>query len=203
MVAATPDMTAYCFDAILAKLQNRKQPTCPPTISTDKYPIFVTWKKGHRHDLRGCIGTFSRDLPLPKALVDYAEISAFRDSRFRPITLEEVPALQCGVSLLVQFEPADNDMDWTVGTHGIRIEFKQHGRRLSSVYLPEVASEQGWNNIETLEHLMRKGGFEGPIYEKDRKEVVIERFQSSKIVMSFDEYCSFKKNQGIVIPPLF
>ena len=95
---------------------------------------------------------------------------------------------------MVKFEPASDVMDWTVGTHGIRIEFKQHGRRLSSVYLPEVASEQGWNNVETLEHLMRKGGFEGPIYENDRKAVVIERFQSSKINMSFDVRLLFIRN---------
>lgn len=90
------------------------------------------------------------------------------------------------MSLLVQFEPASDTLDWKVGTHGIRIEYKQHGKRLNAVYLPEVAAEQGWNNIETLDHLMRKGGFEGPIYDSDRNAVSIERFQSSKILMTFN-----------------
>uniref|UniRef100_A0AC34PYA0 AMMECR1 domain-containing protein n=1 Tax=Panagrolaimus sp. JU765 TaxID=591449 RepID=A0AC34PYA0_9BILA len=203
MVGADIEMTAYCFDVVIAKLRNHSPPTHPPTIPKEKHPLFVTWKKGKRHELRGCIGTFSRDLALPKGLADYAEISAFRDSRFSPITIEEIPNLRCAVSILIKFEPATHVMDWIVGIHGIRIEFRQNGRRLSSVYLPEVAAEQGWNHIETLDHLMRKGGFEGPIYESDRKAVSIERFQSTKVMMSFDEYCSFKKNQGIVIPPLF
>lgn len=69
--------------------------------------------------------------------------SAFNDSRFAPITLNEVPSLQCGVSLLIDFEKARNYLDWDVGIHGIRIEFYYNGRRLSAVYLPEVAVEQG------------------------------------------------------------
>ena len=58
-------------------------------------PLFVTWKKGHRHDLRGCIGTFSRDLPLPKALLDYAEIRW--DIRF-PIIFYPVESLQLKIN---------------------------------------------------------------------------------------------------------
>jgi AMME syndrome candidate gene 1 protein len=44
---------------------------------------------------------------------------------------------------LVKFEPAENYRDWIIGIHGIRIDFQQYGRRLSAVYLPEVAEEQG------------------------------------------------------------
>lgn len=68
--------------------------------------------------------------------------SAFHDSRFEPIALSEIPFLSCSVSLLVNFEPANNYRDWIIGVHGIRIECKQNGRRLNAVYLPEVASEQ-------------------------------------------------------------
>lgn len=69
--------------------------------------------------------------------------SAFRDTRFEPISAHEVPQLYCSVSLLVQFEPAANYLDWSIGVHGIRIEYVQHGRKLNAVYLPEVALEQG------------------------------------------------------------
>jgi hypothetical protein len=34
---------------------------------------------------------------------------------------------------------------------GIRIEYRQNHRSLSAVYLPEVAREQGWDHVETLE----------------------------------------------------
>lgn len=42
------------------------------------------------------------------------------------------------------FEEADNYLDWTIGVHGIRIEFlNDRGSRRSATYLPKVASEQG------------------------------------------------------------
>lgn len=35
-------------------------------------------------------------------------------------------------------------MDWTLGVHGIRIEFlTERGSRRSATYLPQVAPEQG------------------------------------------------------------
>ena len=38
--------------------------------------------------------------------------SALKDSRFQAIRLDEVPYLECGVSLLTDFEHANNYMDW-------------------------------------------------------------------------------------------
>lgn len=37
-----------------------------------------------------------------------------KDSRFQPIRLDEVCYLQCGVSLLINFEVASNYLDWDV-----------------------------------------------------------------------------------------
>lgn len=51
-------------------------------------------------------------------------VSAFRDDRFRPVMLEEVPHLECEVSLLHSFEKARNPLDWEVGKHGIMIDFE-------------------------------------------------------------------------------
>ena len=52
------------------------------------------------YDLRGCIGTLTPQ-PLATALGEYAIISAFRDQRFEPIRIQEVPRLRVAVSLLV------------------------------------------------------------------------------------------------------
>lgn len=145
----------------------------------------MTWKKGPQLRLRGCIGTFSTSLSLHKGLGEYARISAFEDERFQPVRLEELPQLSCAVSLLVHFEPAQDYRDWTIGVHGIHIYFSQNGRRLNSVYLPEVAAEQGWDHRETLDQLMRKGGWQGSIDESDRLAVRVERFQSEKMTISY------------------
>ncbi|KAK3177381.1 hypothetical protein Dsin_032940 [Dipteronia sinensis] len=132
---------------------------------TESYPMFVTWnsisRSGHK-SLRGCIGTFEA-LPLEKGLEQYALTSAFEDTRFSPIPASLIPNLSCSLTLLADFEECRNAMDWTLGTHGIRINFMHRYRRHGATYLPDVAVEQGWTKEETLESLMRKAGWEpGP-----------------------------------------
>lgn len=137
--------------------------TYAATLSiTESYPVFVTWnlmsRSGHK-SLRGCIGTFE-SLPLEDGLEQYALTSAFEDTRFSPIPASIVPNLSCSLTLLADFEDCKNAMDWTLGTHGIRISFMHRYRRHGATYLPDVAVEQGWSKEETLESLMRKAGWE-------------------------------------------
>ncbi|VDK60937.1 unnamed protein product [Cylicostephanus goldi] len=148
-------------------------------------PLFVTWKKGSHRRLRGCIGTFSQ-LHLHTGLRDYAITSAFHDSRFDPVRKEEIPHLYCGVSLLIKFESAHDYMDWTIGIHGIRIHFMDGSVRRDAVYLPEVAYEQGWDHLETINNLIEKGGYRGRIDEGFRLSLQVTRFQSSKVMISYD-----------------
>ncbi|GMR30246.1 hypothetical protein PMAYCL1PPCAC_00441, partial [Pristionchus mayeri] len=184
------DMAAYCFETLQARLDGRHAPAAPASIPAGaKFPLFVTWKKGPHKHLRGCIGTFE-DLRLAEGLAEYAITAAMRDSRFDPIVAKEVPALHCGVSLLVAFEPAADYLDWEVGVHGIRIHFMDpHSRhKRSGVFLPEVAEEQGWNHVDTLDHLLRKAGYKNEITEALRLSVQVTRFQSEKVGMSYEEW---------------
>lgn len=130
---------------------------------TESYPLFVTWntvsRSGHK-SLRGCIGTFE-PLPLTTGLQTYALTSAFDDTRFSPIPSSLVPSLSCSLTLLANFEPCDDAMDWNLGTHGLRISFTWKNRRHGATYLPDVAVEQGWNKEETVESLMKKAGWDG------------------------------------------
>ncbi len=61
-------------------------------------------------------------------MLKYTLISAFDDDRFDPIVIDEVEELHVGISLLVNFESANNAYDWEVGTHGIDIEFEHKGK---------------------------------------------------------------------------
>lgn len=54
----------------------------------------------------------------------YSLISALQDDRFDPISRSELPELQVGVSLLVNFTEIKNPLEWEVGKHGIEIEFE-------------------------------------------------------------------------------
>lgn len=76
--------------------------------------------------LRGCIGTFANQA-LKKMLPAYSLISAFKDSRFPPISEREIPFLNCTVSLLQHFEKIKDPYDWEIGKHGIQISFKDEG----------------------------------------------------------------------------
>lgn len=86
---------------------------------------------------------------------------AFDDTRFYPIPATLLPSLSCSLTLLSNFEPCADALDWEVGTHGLRISFIHRGRRYGSTYLPDVAVEQGWTKEETVESLMRKAGWDG------------------------------------------
>lgn len=75
--------------------------------------------------------------------------SAFKDSRFNPITREELSRLHVSVSILRHFEDGVDYLDWEIGVHGIRIEFhNEKGNKRTATYLPDVATEQGsWTCI--------------------------------------------------------
>nr|XP_025033788.1 AMME syndrome candidate gene 1 protein isoform X3 [Pelodiscus sinensis] len=138
-------------------------------------PLFVTWKIGRDKRLRGCIGTFSA-MNLHSGLREYTLTSALKDSRFPPMTRDELPRLFCSVSLLTNFEDVCDYLDWEVGVHGIRIEFiNEKGSKRTATYLPEVAKEQGWDHIQTIDSLLRKGGYKAPITNEFRKTIKLTR----------------------------
>lgn len=170
----------------------------PVTDPSAEYPLFVTWNKDDgdgEYSLRGCIGTFEAQ-PLADGLSSYAVIAALHDSRFRRVTLRELPALQCAVTLLTDFEDADHVLDWEVGVHGIRISFRVDGRRYGATYLPDVAKEQGWTREQALISLMRKAGWEG---RRDRWREVAEagglkvvRYRGDKESVVYGEYKAWR-----------
>lgn len=75
--------------------------------------------------------------------------------------MSQLPHLSCSLTLLSNFEPCADALDWELGTHGIRISFIYRNRRYGATYLPDVAVEQGWTKEETIESLMRKAGWSG------------------------------------------
>lgn len=181
------EMGYYCFDVLHAHLNQATGPE-RPKFANNPYPLFITWRKGEQRRLRGCIGTFTA-IPLHTGLRDYALSSALRDSRFEPITRDEFPQLHVCVSLLLGFEPGDHYQDWVIGQHGIRIEFRtESGSKRTATYLPEVAAEESWTHRETIDSLLRKGGYRGKITEEVRRDLKLTRYRSEKISVSYQEY---------------
>ncbi|XP_039622465.1 AMME syndrome candidate gene 1 protein isoform X2 [Polypterus senegalus] len=119
---------------------------------------------------------------------------ALKDSRFPPMTRDELPRLFCSVSLLTNFEDVVDYLDWEVGVHGIRIEFfNEKGSKRTATYLPEVAKEQGWDHIQTIDSLLRKGGYKAPITNDFRKTIKLTRYRSEKMTMSYSDYLGHRQ----------
>ena len=186
---ATKIMCFLCFEALENKVSGTKLNKFKNQIPADdhrKCPMFVTWKKGEH--LRGCIGIF-QDIPLWDGLQEYAVIAGTRDHRFSPIRSDELPSLNCGISLLHSFEDAKDVLDWEVGKHGIRIFIDGY----SATYLPEVATEQGWTREEALASLARKAGFPGRFDSSCYARAKLQRYQSAKLKVTWDEYQQAKQ----------
>jgi len=182
-----PEMCFFCFDVLYCHLHELHPPE-DPFFSNEMFPLFVTWKIGKDERLRGCIGTFS-EMHLHSGLREYSITSAMKDSRFSPMTREEFPHLRVAVSILCQFEDGEDYLDWEVGVHGIRIEFyTERGSKKTATYLPEVATQQGWDKIQTIDSLLRKGGFKGQVTPEVRKSVRLVRYQSEKMTASYNDY---------------
>ncbi|CAH1782226.1 unnamed protein product [Owenia fusiformis] len=188
-----PEMVGFCFDVIYCHLNGYELPK-QPNFTNEAFPLFVTWKIGRDRRLRGCMGTFS-PMHLHSGLKEYAITSATKDSRFSPIGRDEIQRLHCSVSILTKFEEAEDFMDWEVGTHGIRIEFlNEKGHKKTATYLPEVAPEQDWDRIQTIDSLLRKGGYKAPITQEVRKSIRLTRYRSEKITISYVDHCNSKQN---------
>jgi AMMECR1 domain-containing protein len=122
--------------------------------------------------------------------------SAFGDSRFDPIAFEELPNLQCSVSLLGNFVEAADPLDWHVGRHGIQIAFNSSGKRLSATYLPEVAVDQGYSKDQCIQALMRKAGHRAPDFDGEvMRSMHVTRYESTKTTLSYIEHCERRSNK--------
>eukprot|EP00274_Cyanoptyche_gloeocystis_P003255 CAMPEP_0196658614 /NCGR_PEP_ID=MMETSP1086-20130531/30570_1 /TAXON_ID=77921 /ORGANISM="Cyanoptyche gloeocystis , Strain SAG4.97" /LENGTH=209 /DNA_ID=CAMNT_0041992257 /DNA_START=92 /DNA_END=721 /DNA_ORIENTATION=- len=188
---ATRDMCVYCFDVLVGHFEKMD---CPdPTFQDGNHPLFVTWlkesKAGNKDlSLRGCIGSLS-PLMTHSGLKNYALTSAFKDRRFSPISVTEVPRLHCAVTLLTDFEDCSHYLDWQIGVHGLVVEFTDSkGRSYSSTYLPDICPEQGWTQHECIESLIRKAGYNDHVTEDLRRCLRVTRYQGTKSSISYAEY---------------
>ncbi|KAJ6349870.1 hypothetical protein OIU78_006122 [Salix suchowensis] len=108
---------------LLSEVPSSPQFECTAKINSKRSrsgfsPWFVTWKKvvnGGEPRLRGCVGTLEAR-SIITGFQDYALTSALRDRRFPPIQAKELPALECTVSILTDYETANHYLDWEVLT---------------------------------------------------------------------------------------
>lgn len=115
--------------------------------------VFVTLKEKNGR-LRGCIGSIQAYTALHRSIVQNGVAAASKDPRFLPVRAEELPNLDLEVTVLSPMEPVASSSEIEVGKHGVYLEAS--GR--SSVFLPQVPVEQGWDLVTYLRELSLKAG---------------------------------------------
>lgn len=135
-------------------------PDLPKEFFGKKSGVFVSIHNGK--NLRGCIGTY---LPahenLAEEIVQNAVAACSKDSRFGPITVEELPVLTVKISLLSAPEKISALQDLDPGEFGVIVK-SPDGR--CGLLLP------GLDGIDSAEQQLsiacQKGGI-NPIIEKN------------------------------------
>jgi MEMO1 family protein len=138
------------------------------SLSKIKRGAFVTLKKNG--ELRGCIGHMAEDSPLITTVGAMALQAAFNDSRFNPLTPQELSQVEIEISVLTPFAKIKNADDIVLGRDGVVVK---KGNK-QAVYLPQVATETGWSKDEFLDQLCYKAGLNA----RDWKNAELFTFQA-------------------------
>jgi AmmeMemoRadiSam system protein B/AmmeMemoRadiSam system protein A len=128
-----------------------------PQVNHDHYSdvlqthtgAFVTLHKNG--NLRGCIGRFEPDMPLYQVIRDMTISASTKDYRFKPVTPTELDEIELEISVLTPLERIQDPSEIMLGLHGIYIK---KGAK-SGTFLPQVATQTGWNLEEFLGHCSR------------------------------------------------
>jgi AmmeMemoRadiSam system protein A len=142
-------LVALARAAVAAQVRGRPLPQVQDAagVLAERRGCFVTLT--NRGALRGCIGTFRPDRPLGEMIVQMGAAAA-RDPRFvyNPITADELDRLRVEVSVLSPLTQTDRPEKLRVGEHGIYVV----GPAGAGCFLPEVATQMGWDAEQFLEH---------------------------------------------------
>jgi len=110
-------------------------------------------KVGDPGRLRACMGLIEAGQSLSEAVVR-AAVWASQDPRFPRLKAGELSGLEVEVSVLSPARRVAGPEAIEVGKHGVILEKGRH----RAVFLPHVATEQGWDRRTMLEQLARKAG---------------------------------------------
>jgi AmmeMemoRadiSam system protein A len=88
-------------------------------------------------------------------------MAALRDTRFRPVTAGELGDLQYEISVLSPLRRVMDIQEIRVGQHGLLIHTSDH----EGLLLPQVASEEKWDQATFLEQVCYKAGLPGRAWQ--------------------------------------
>ncbi|MBI5888008.1 MAG: AmmeMemoRadiSam system protein A [Deltaproteobacteria bacterium] len=151
-------------------VRERRMPSVEVTQPAlmEGHGAFVSLHK--KSGLRGCVGKFDFDTPLYKTVAEMAVSAATQDSRFSPVTPNELGDITIEISALTPLKEVSDMSEIITGRHGIYI-VKGFYR---GVLLPQVAVELGLGREEFLDHTCLKAGLPLGAWKKDAKIYTFE-----------------------------
>ncbi len=125
----------------------RKTFTEADPVLNEPMGAFVTLHEGG--ELRGCIGNMAAQGPLCTTVAAMAIEAATGDPRFPTLQPYEIDTIDLEISVLSPMKRVAGHEEITIPGNGVLV---RRGYR-SGVYLPQVATETGWNKEEFLTSL--------------------------------------------------
>lgn len=126
---------------------------------------FVTLKE--HGELRGCIGYITPMKSLAETVRDVAAYAAIEDSRFTPVTPQELPLLEYEISVMSPVRRVLDVREIKVGKHGLIM--KQGDTE--GILLPQVPMEEHWNRDTFLQETCLKAGLPREAWKDDETDI--------------------------------
>jgi AmmeMemoRadiSam system protein B/AmmeMemoRadiSam system protein A len=125
-------------------------------ILKEKRGAFVTIRENGQ--LRGCIGYIEAIKPLYLTIREMAQAAALNDPRFNPVSTRELESIDLEISVLTPLKKINDVSEIQIGKHGVLLKKGYY----QGVFLPQVATEQGWDRTTFLNELCHKAGISDP-----------------------------------------
>ena len=150
-------------ESILATLERRQISLDPPTshLAEPRGGFTSLYLAGQ---LRGCVGYVLPKSSVYRTVAETARSAAFEDTRFYPVTLQEVSGLKVELSILSRPEPIAAE-SIEIGRHGLLITMGGH----RGLLLPQVPVERNWDRETFLQQTCGKAGLPSDAWQKGAK----------------------------------
>lgn len=148
--------------ALEKHVRERKTPEFTPesTNLETKCGAFVTLHK--LGELRGCVGYIEAYKPLYQTIIEMAQSASTRDSRFDPVTPDELGDIDIELSVLSPLEKLTDFSKIIIGRHGLVVRQGYY----SGLLLPQVAVEWKMDAQTFLEQTCQKAGLPSDAYKR-------------------------------------
>ena len=150
------------------KNQTRKKFTEADPILNKELGAFVTLHE--KGELRGCIGNMVGRGPLYQTIADMAIEAATGDPRFQTLSPKEIDNIDIEISVLSPLRKVSSFTEVKIPGQGVLVK-----KGFSSgVYLPQVATETGWNRDQFLTSLCaHKAGLSPDAWKDPDTEIYV------------------------------